>query len=117
MRVAHMQAQGGTFRVVKLDGKAALEWICCGCRLRSKAVDRGKSYFSSVLSAFERSSFALSRLVSSSVSVNLNMSSLYFLPARLLTQSPSNGSGQASSSHLLCCGFIGRDIKMLLGGS
>lgn len=59
-----MEAQGGTFQVVKLDGKAAQVWICSACRLRSNTVDRGKSYFSS---AFEQSSFALSRLVSSFV--------------------------------------------------
>lgn len=49
-------------------------------------------------SAFERNSYALSRLASSSSSVSVNLSLLHFLPARLLTQSPSNGSGQASSS-------------------
>lgn len=48
-------------------------------------------------SAFKRNSYALSCLASSP-SVSVNLSLLHFLPARLLTQSPSNGSGQASSS-------------------
>lgn len=106
-----MQAQGGMFRVVKLDGKP----LKCGPPAAVGSEVRqwtGVRVTSCVFAtAFERCSFALSRLVSSSASVNLNMSSLHFLPARLLTPSASNGSWQASSSQLLCYGFRGRDIK------